>query len=267
MSVKALKRQLMAAIAMALVAALALSGSTFAWFVSNNNVTARTNSISAQSNSANLKIEAGSDKTITDKSTGIAQSETLQTDKYLYPVQVTFENNDEFWRSAYAGDKASATISGNKFLVGTAGKHKDALDKSFTLKESFTIGTDTATNGSFTNLKVSGVSATTSAESNDLVSAMRVLVVCGQNHYVYNAQGSLISTYEDTTSIGNTNNSDGVLAATIGAKGTSNVTVDLYLFYDGSHAKIFTDNLVNMSEVGLTVTFTATPVDASSTTT
>ena len=51
-SVKALKKQLVAAIAMVLVAAVALGSSTYAWFVTNNKVTAQTTSIKAQSNAA-----------------------------------------------------------------------------------------------------------------------------------------------------------------------------------------------------------------------
>ena len=45
MNVKTLKKQLMAAIAMVLVAAIALGSSTYAWFVSNNTVTATTTNI------------------------------------------------------------------------------------------------------------------------------------------------------------------------------------------------------------------------------
>ena len=45
---------------MVLVAAVALGSSTYAWFVSNNNVTANTSSISAQSNAPFLVINAGS---------------------------------------------------------------------------------------------------------------------------------------------------------------------------------------------------------------
>ena len=56
-NVKALKKQLAAAIAMVCVAAVALGSSTYAWFVSNNTVTATTTNISAQSNSAYLVID------------------------------------------------------------------------------------------------------------------------------------------------------------------------------------------------------------------
>ena len=46
-SVKALKKQMAAAVAMVCVAAVALGSSTYAWFVSNNNVDAITTDISA----------------------------------------------------------------------------------------------------------------------------------------------------------------------------------------------------------------------------
>ena len=55
-SVKALKKQLGAAVAMVCVAAVALGSSTYAWFVSNNKVTATTSTISAQSNAAFMYI-------------------------------------------------------------------------------------------------------------------------------------------------------------------------------------------------------------------
>lgn len=56
-NVKGLKKQLAAAVAMVCVAAVALGSSTYAWFVSNNKVTATTTNISAQSNSAYLVID------------------------------------------------------------------------------------------------------------------------------------------------------------------------------------------------------------------
>ena len=59
MSIKALKRQLMAAIAMVCVAAVALGSSTYAWFITNNQVDATTTNISAQSNAAFMTIEEG----------------------------------------------------------------------------------------------------------------------------------------------------------------------------------------------------------------
>ena len=56
-SVKTLKKQLGAAIAMVCVAAVALGSSTYAWFVSNNTVKGTTTNISAQSNAAFMVID------------------------------------------------------------------------------------------------------------------------------------------------------------------------------------------------------------------
>lgn len=56
MNSKAIKRQLLAAIAMVLVAAIALGSSTYAWFASNNKVTAEGLKITATTEGANLEI-------------------------------------------------------------------------------------------------------------------------------------------------------------------------------------------------------------------
>lgn len=56
MNSKAIKRQLLAAIAMVLVAAIALGSSTYAWFVSNNAVTATGIDLSTTSSVPNLYI-------------------------------------------------------------------------------------------------------------------------------------------------------------------------------------------------------------------
>ena len=48
LNVKTLKKQLMAAIAMVLVAAVALGSSTYAWFAANNRVTAECMTVTAQ---------------------------------------------------------------------------------------------------------------------------------------------------------------------------------------------------------------------------
>lgn len=117
-SVNSLKRQMTAAIAMVLVAGIALASATYAWFVSNNTVTAETASISAQSNAPFLKIAK----------TGEALAETSATqvagtnDKIeLYPSQwnhVIADGTYQF-ESAYASKAGEATmLAGSRFAVG-----------------------------------------------------------------------------------------------------------------------------------------------------
>ena len=91
-SVKALKKQMGAAIAMVCVAAIALGSSTYAWFVSNNNVKATTTNISAQSNSAYLVIDT--QKTNTSSTSSATAAEKVGSnegdtykDAALYPAQ------------------------------------------------------------------------------------------------------------------------------------------------------------------------------------
>ena len=99
-SVSALKKQLAAAIAMVCVAAVALGSSTYAWFVSNNNVKATTTNISAQSNSAYLVI----DTKTTSKTSTSATTATDTTAVKLYPAQVVNGTTTESYKfeSAYA---------------------------------------------------------------------------------------------------------------------------------------------------------------------
>ena len=61
MSTKALKTQLLAAIAMVLVASIALGSSTYAWFASNKMVKASGMSVSATTSEALMISDTGAD--------------------------------------------------------------------------------------------------------------------------------------------------------------------------------------------------------------
>ena len=254
MDTKALKKQMGAAIAMVLVAAVALGSATFAWFVSNNTVTATTSKISAQSNAPFLKIDKA---TITkDSTTSISYAE--DADVKLYPAQVV-NNTDEkpLFKSAYASAATATTeLKDSRYDVGDAAT---AVAGDFAIKKSFKIGTADAKAGSFKNLKVSGVELT-SKGANGLEDALSILVVCGDNWAVYkkSADGTVLTKYKDNVSVTG-KNVNGVLADTIAAN--SAVDVDVYVFYDGSETNVFTNNLDNLTAIGATVTFTATPVN------
>lgn len=254
MDTKALKKQMGAAIAMVLVAAVALGSATFAWFVSNNSVTATTSKISAQSNAPFLKI----DKTTITKDSNTSISYADESDVKLYPAQVV-KNADKkpLFKSAYASAAAATTeLKDSRYDVGDAAA---AVTGEFAIKKSFKIGTADAKAGSFKNLKVSGVELT-SKGTDGLEDALSILVVCGDNWAVYkkSADGMVLTEYKDKVSAAG-NNTDGVLADTIAAN--SSVDVDVYVFYDGSETNVFTDNLDKLTAIGATVTFTATPVN------
>ena len=259
-TVKALKKQLVAAIAMVLVAAVALGSSTYAWFVSNNKVTATTATISAQSNAPFLKI-AKTGEPLTDTA---ATQEAGSDDKInLYPSQwnhVVTAGTYQF-ESAYASKSSEATmLGGSRFAVGgvDAPKRPD-----YALKQSFDIGTTDEKAGSFKDLKVASVTVNAGENSADLKDAICVLVKCGDNWGVYKetADGTALTAYGDKTTITNnlTGTNNTAIAATIAAN--KKVTVDVYVFYDGSAEKVYTDNLASLKNCGVTVAFTATPVN------
>lgn len=254
MDTKALKKQMGAAIAMVLVAAVALGSATFAWFVSNNTVTAETSKISAQSNAPFLKI----DKTAITESSTTSSSYAEDADVKLYPAQVVKNtDNKPLFKSAYASAATATTeLTNSRYDVGDA---TAAVNGEFAIKKSFKIGTADAKAGSFKNLKVSGVKLTSDG-ADGLEDALSILVVCGDNWAVYkkSSNGVVLTEYNDSVSaVGN--NTDGVLATTIAAN--ASVDVDVYVFYDGSETNVYTKNLDKLTAIGATVTFTATPVN------
>lgn len=255
MDTKALKKQMGAAIAMVLVAAVALGSATFAWFVSNNTVKATTSKISAQSNAPFLKI----DKTAISESSTTSISYAEDADVKLYPAQVVKNTTDDkpLFKSAYASAaNATTELTNSRYDVGDAAA---AVAGDFAIKKSFKIGTADAKAGSFKNLKVSGVELT-SKGTDGLEDALSILVVCGNNWAVYkkSADGMVLTEYKDKVSAAGVN-TDGVLADAIAAN--SSVDVDVYVFYDGSETNVYTDNLNKLTAIGATVTFTATPVN------
>lgn len=256
MDTKALKKQMGAAIAMVLVAAVALGSATFAWFVSNNTVKAETATISAQSNAPFLQI----DKTAIGENSGTSVQFTDETNTELYPAQVVKNATDAtpVFESAYAeaADNA-AELTNSRYTVGNAAK---AVADKFAIGETFHIGTHDAKAGSFHNLKVSKVVVKTGTEDNGLTNAISVLLVCGDKWAVYKAStdGSVLDKYADNKAIVCTA-TDGVLSAKIAAG--SSEEINAYVFYDGSQENVKTTNIANLKNCNVELSFTATPVN------
>lgn len=263
MNVKHLRKQLMAAIAMVVVAGVALSSATYAWFVSNNTVTATTTNISAQSNSAFLLIDKVT--TTKDSKTEYSYQTDPATQTALYPAQVTANG---VWQSAYASKTNESTEkTDTRFTIKSAdqtdGSAEAAVAEKYAITEKFYIGTGTY-DGEFTDLKVTNM--TLSAPSADIANAMRVLVKCGDNWQVWKydsaqSKGVQVTTYKTTAE--NEVALDGqasVIKDSLG-KTAGDAEVDVYIYYDGADTQINSDNLTDLATgCGVTLTFEATPV-------
>lgn len=251
MDTKALKKQMGAAIAMVLVAAVALGSATFAWFVSNNKVDATTSKISAQSNSASMYIR---DENEPSKDLRTDDSSVANTPLYpahwangadTTPYDTLANFYTAFGTSATDGLKVDNTVK----LVpaqgaDAAGTPAAAVTGKYAVKNTFYVGSKGA---ELTNLVVDSAKITGATGDNDKFdSALRVLVMSGTNWVLCNKDGIVSSS--DTTH---------KLADKIGEDET---TVEMYVFYDGDDAQVFTNNLENLKTASkrINVVFTAT---------
>ena len=269
MNSKAIRKQLLAAVAMVCVAAIALGSSTYAWFVSNNTVKAVTTNISAQSNSAYLVIDTKTTSTTSTSSATAAEevgSGKTYADAALYPAQwangfaadKTTEGTKVYqFETAYAADKGVSTEKENtRFAVGAPDA---AVTADYALKNQFYIGTGTY-DGQFTNLKVDSMEVTTGG-SNKLAGAIRVLVYIDQNNWALVSPTKVEASCLAGTVVTEGDNLGIIRTAAFG-KTEGDVDVKLYAFYDGADSEVYTTQLEALqSKVGATVSFSATPTE------
>ena len=265
MDTKALKKQMGAAIAMVLVAAIALGSATFAWFVTNNKVTAKTSSISAQSNAAFMTIESGT--------TGASESDksaatTNAPDATLFPATYgeQADSDQQVHKGAfyygYGKDANDGTLASALTIVGTKGTPDEAVEARYAQKEEFNVGTK---GQNMKDLKVSSVTnspvsetATDPAANNgsSLMKALRVLIVDGEDttKWVVYGQADAAETYEVKLS----SESDDTVPNFGEIKAGVDHKVNIYLYYEGKDAQVYTNNLNKLTSTNkVTVTLTA----------
>ena len=277
-SVKALKKQLGAAVAMVCVAAVALGSSTYAWFVSNNTVDATVSSISAQSNAAFLTINnINTQGTETPTTVSLGENPVK-----LYPSRphqavdgdkTDWENStvpaNLVWQTAYAKTADSADAQ-----TGTNGK---GIYYDLTHTTDAVTGTTgyvstsqvyvSSSQGAFNSLKLDSMSVTGIATGdnakNDIVNAVGALVSCGDNWELWEYDKTLNENaggWKQTAK--STNSLSGATDTTFGEAVTSNkvLTVNISLFYDGDYETIKTNNFDNLGQAKVALGFSATPV-------
>ena len=274
-NVKALKKQLAAAIAMVCVAAVALGSSTYAWFVSNNTVDATVSSISAQSNAAYLTI----DKVDTMANAGTQTAVTLtKNPTKLYPSrphQAEAKNQTDWaagtapaalvWQTAYAAD---ATKSDVQTDVNGKGIYYDLTHtgSKVTGPTGYVVTSQvyvSSSQGAFNSLKIDSmaVSEATGVQGakSDIVNAVGALVSCDDNWELWEYDTNT-SAWKQTTK--STNSLSGAAEATFGDAVASNkvLTVNVTLFYDGDYSTINTKNFDNLGQAKVSLGFSATPV-------
>ena len=274
MNSKAIKRQLLAAIAMVLVAAIALGSSTYAWFVASGTVKAEGMKVQAQAESGILIKEYGN----SDAVFGTVATVT-DAAKKLYPAST---NDLSIWyhttsdmadKSKYDAATDSETYASSKYVVMNAKDedNKPVADdnvnantnlKDYRLVKQFIIRSASSTAMTNSALAISKVEVSSGSRSENFNKAIRVGVKvttgAGTNSafYVYApntasgftlAAGYLGGTTGITEKKSAANNNADImtLASDTIPANDAGLIVSVFVWYEGEDPDCKTSHLIN----------------------
>ena len=254
MSTKALRKELFAAVAMLIVAAIALSGSTYAWFAANTTVTADNMQVTVTSDTTFLLIGQGhmdvadiqSGKAITTSASITTASIKPSAHRNVTIGTATINDiqTDSVWYYRYSSDPANATASMTAIepLTYTSAS---ALTDGYLLVNEFALTVASGSNA-IQNLKVSECSITSTSKA-----AVKVVVATdeGSDEFGATVDGGV-------TTVAGTN----TLAASITSSAAEYVKV--YIYWDGDDDDVYTNNIANLLGTSVVLTFTGTPAPA-----
>ena len=280
MNVKSLKKQLMAAIAMVCVAAIALGSSTYAWFVASGTVTAKGMNVTAQSEGG-LAISYNGGAWGTSAQADLTG--TGDSAKQLYPAS-TLDLNNWYHATAHTMDK-SAAENGTRTNITTEvfGGVDGAYDSnnSYVVMREFQIKS-TATDNLSKGLFVKDVKVTTAAQKT-MSTALRVGVsytTTGANPTTTKFIYGPVSV-NPTSTAGNTptnnytvygvddNSLGSVTLGTVGKDnstligesvpipgGDDSITVQIYIWFEGEDLNLRSNNF-NVEDMDVNVEFSS----------
>lgn len=283
MNSKAIKRQLLAAIAMVLVAALALGSSTYAWFVASGTVKAEGMKVQARSEGGLAIRWAGE----TSELWGITASAKMTDAKALYPASTKDLANWTYAKASSASASAAdtstyKTITGSIFAGGTGA----FTANDYVVMQPFEVRS-TAEDRRAEGLFVSKVTVTR-GENKDLDPAIRVGV------RLVKTDGSFVGNYIYAPIEGHSTNltwkdatkGNDATAITLSSAGTKDngqsqlvpssevipfdkgaaVKVQIFIWYEGEDATLFSNNYA-ANDLSVTVEFSSYGLDGTAPTT
>lgn len=249
-SINSLKKQLVAAVAMVCVAAVALGSSTYAWFVQSSKVSATGMNVQATA-------EGGIEISNADKETWGTSAATTNPSATLYP---TSTSNAKNWYHAQAEKSVAheakagtyTTLTLNDSGVETQSTHQYYQVNEFTIRA--TAGTEA------TDLKIDKVTATGQADTTALDKSLRVAVKIGDNDPIFfsPADGDTIysvwSGAGDTPTVSVTSN-DGKTQVDSGVSTVTStgVVVKVYVYYEGEDTEHMSKNVTGTTIDQMTV--------------
>lgn len=231
-------KKLIPAICMTLIAAVMLASSTFAWFSMNKTVTATGMQVTANSDSVYLLISK--DNTTAEAiqaETPAPLSATLSVNASLFPSAHKTVTNTEGASTESNWYYKIADAPGASASTGSETALSDANFAQYVVHQTVYITVAAGSNAA-TNLKVSAAITAADGSGSKTIAPVKVLVTTAT------AIAEL-----STTAL----SSDTVLAASI--SDTTVVAVDIFIYYDGSHSDVYTNNIVNLDGASIVLTF------------
>lgn len=279
MNSKAIKKQLLAAVAMVLVAAVALGSSTYAWFVASGSVEAYGMKVTAQS-------EGGLAISFDGNAWGTSASADMTTAKRLYPAS-TSNLTDWSHATAKKAGEFDAEVSTRKSITSeiedTTGFKKD---NNYVVMKEFKIRSTAKEEANLSKglyVEEVNVTAENAAATKTMSTALRVGVRyvdeqnAGNNHaYIYGpvtvASGNDVANkatdnYTVFTSATDSNGTN-VKLSTVGRENSPILpetviipqeqakayTVQIYIWFEGEDHNLYSDNF-NVEDLNVSVKF------------
>lgn len=275
MNSKAIKRQLLAAIAMVLVAAIALGSSTYAWFATNNKVSATDMSVIASSEVEFLEIQnkgtAFTGGTVTVQATNAGNT----TDLDLKPVtpftvatldasasenitQIAKSANDTdpgygdgfiwTWTTAETGTASTKGTTATWTRADFTGNDKYYLLNNFKFR--------TTADGVETDKLYAETVTVTGLEDDALDEAVRVLIVGANGMQIYDVGASSWTYYDASGKRVEKANFVGLIDKVKYQDVNGELyPVQVFIYYEGDDAQLFTANINSMKGVTVGITF------------
>lgn len=261
MTVKALKKQLMAAIAMVLVSVIALGSSTYAWFAMNNDVTATGMSVTVKSDAMFLLIKGGTQTVAAVQSSKLTEDSAVTATAQLYPTahdnittpestgitaieaaDTTDTTVKDIWYYRYSSDPADYLGTSPTTAVYV---EDDATEfGKYVLVNEFSIATAVGSN-ELENLRVKSCTLTTAGDA-----AVKVLVAGANGCQEFDA-----STAADISA-----SSTVLQTANVTASAVS--TVKVYVYWDGNDTDVYTNGVADLKNTAVEIVFTGDIVPA-----
>ncbi|HBR31143.1 MAG TPA: hypothetical protein DD733_03560 [Clostridiales bacterium] len=234
-------KKLLPALALLLVSAVLLSTASYAWFSMNTQVTATGMDITAKSDSVFLLI--GQDPSATVIQTAGTITTDLSASGNVLPsahdaiangaAAETYAN----WYTAKADTPTAGTLKEGTKTALTVDNFSQYVIKK-TIYVTLATGSNDATDLVISDAEFTAVDGT----GDTTITPVKVVV----------ASSTAVVEVDSTTVFPSTD----VLAATVTDAAT--VKLDIYVYYDGNDAAVYTNNVANLDGAGIVLTFSIT---------